>query len=229
MGGAFTGWPQQAFDVLLRLEGDRPAAVRESLRAEREERVRRPMIALMQELAPTDPLYEDFTVPGFHAVLGPWQRQVGFLRPERNIDLRVWLDLDGLHVQGAGWYFNPGSYVSPGREGFLAAVADETTGSQLVRIIQTLRSHGYHVTGEVMKRIPKGYPADHPRARLLRDTDHPRAELLRHRNLIAGRHLGCEKWLHTPEAAVRVLAAFEELRPMTSWFADHVPPLPDLP
>ncbi|HVX43481.1 MAG TPA: DUF2461 family protein [Mycobacteriales bacterium] len=79
-----------------------------------------------------------------------------------------------------------------------------------------------------MKRIPKGYPPGHPRAKLLRDTGHPRAELLRHRNLIAERHLGCEEWLHTPEAGERVLAAFEELRPLTSWFADHVPPLPEI-
>jgi hypothetical protein len=229
MGGRFTGWPEQAFEVLLKLDGDPPVAVRESLREEREELVRQPMIALMQDLADTDAVYAGFTVPGFHKLLEPWQQQVGFVRPERNIDQRVSFDLDGLHVRGAGWYFNPGSYVSPGREGFLAAVADDTSGPELVRIIETLRSRGYDVTGDPMQRIPKGYPAGHPRAHLLRDTDHPRAELLRHRNLVAGRHLGCEEWLHTSEAFDRVFAAFEDLRPLTSWFADHVPALPEIP
>jgi hypothetical protein len=223
MGRRFTGWPEQAFDVLLKLDGDPPVAARESLRKEREDLIRRPMVALMQDLADTDAAYDRFTVPGFHITLEPWQRQVGFVRAEANIDQRMWLDLDGLYVQGHGWYANPGSYVSLGREGFLTAVADDTFGPELVRIIETLRSQGYDVSGDLMKRIPKGYPADHPRAQLLRRADHPRAELLRHRNLIAARPLGCDAWLHTPEAFDRVLAAFEELRPMLSWFADHVP------
>jgi hypothetical protein len=228
MGGQFTGWPKQAFEVLLKLEGHPPAAVRESLRDDREELVRQPMIALMRDLADADAIYEGFTVPGFHKLPGPWQRQVGFIRPERNIDQRVWFDLDGLYVRGAGWYFNPGSRVSPEREAFLAAVADDTSGPELVGIIETLRSRGYDVTGDLMRRIPKGYPANHPRAQLLRHGGHPRAQLLRHRNLVAGRQLGCEGWLHTPEAADRVLAAFEELRPLTSWFADHVPTVPEV-
>ncbi|HVX43482.1 MAG TPA: hypothetical protein VHC49_06340 [Mycobacteriales bacterium] len=139
MSGRFTGWPEQAFAVLLELEGDPPAAVRESLRRKRDELVRQPMIALMQDLADTDALYGNFTVPGLNRTIGPWQRQIGFIRPERNIDQRVSFDLDGLHVQGAGWYFNPGSYTSPGREGFLAGVADGISGPQLVRIIETLR------------------------------------------------------------------------------------------
>lgn len=228
MGGRFTGWPEQAFDVLVKLEGDPPVAVRESLREEREELVRQPMVALMRDLADTDAFYAGFTVPGFRKELEPWQRQVGFVRAERNIDQRVSIDLDGLHVRGAGWYFNPGSRTSYGREGYLEAVADDTSGSELVRIVETLRSQGYDVTGDLMKRIPKGYPAGHPRARLLRDASHPRGELLRRRGLVAGRHLGCEGWLHTPEAYDRVLAAFEELRALTSWYADHVPWFPDV-
>lgn len=226
MGGRFTGWPEQAFDVLVQLEGDPPASVRENLRHDREQLVRQPMIALWKELADADAVYANFTVPGLHKLLQQWQRQVGFVRPERNIDHRVSFDLDGLYVQGAGWYCNPGSYVSHGREGFLAAVADDTSGPELVSIIETLRSQGYQVTGEVMKRIPKSYPPGHPRAELLRNADHPRAELLRYRKLVAGRHLGCDQWLHTPDAADRVRAAFDELRPMLSWFADHVPALP---
>ena len=212
-----TGWPEQAFDVLLKLEGEPPLAVRESLRNEREELVRQPMIALMQDLADADVSYGHFTVPSFRLMLGPWQRQVGFIRTERHIDHRVSFDLDGLYVQGAVWYVNPGSKVSPEREAFLAAVADDTSGPTLVRILGTVRSRGYDVTGDVAKRFPRGYP-----------TDHPRAELLRHRSLFAGRPLGCEGWLHTPEAIDRVYAAFEDLRPMTSWFADHVPALPEV-
>lgn len=218
----FTGWPKEAFDVLLRLEGDPPPPAREALREERERLVRQPMVALMEELAAADSCYRGFTVPGFHKLLEPWQRQVGFVRPERNVDQRVWFDLDGLSVEASGWIFNPGSYTSRWREGYLSAVDDETTGNELVGILETLRKQGYDVDGPLMRRIPKGYPGDHPRAMLLRDAGHPRAELLRRRGLVAGRSLGCAGWLHTPEAADRVLAAFDELLPMASWYADHV-------
>jgi hypothetical protein len=116
----------------------------------------------------------------------------------------------------------PGRRSVPERELFLAAVADDTSGPELVRVIETLRSQGYEVTGEVMRRVPKGYPADHPCAQLVRQTDHPRAELLRYRNLVAARPSdvrdGC-----THRTGDLVFAAFEELRSMLSWFAEHVP------
>ncbi len=180
------------------------------------------MVALMEELAAHDSGYGKFTVPGFHKLVGPWQRQVGFVRAESNVDQRVWFDLDGLYVEASGWIIFYGSRTSPWREGYLTAVANETTGNELVDIVETLRKQGYDVSGEVMQRIPKGYPGNHPRAQLLRDADHPRAALLRLRSLVAGRSLGCGGWLHTPEAAERVLAAFDELGPMASWYADHV-------
>lgn len=211
MGGRFTGWSEQAFDVLLRLDGDPPVALRESLRKEREQLVRQPMIALLQDVADADVTYDDFSVWGFRIMLWPWQRQCGIVRIERNIELSVTFDLDGLHVNGGGWYFGAE------REAFRAAVADDSSGPALVRIVEALRTRGYDIAGDVMKRVPRGYPADHPRA-----------ELLRHRSLSAGRPLGCDGWLHTPEAVDRVLAAFEELRPMMSWLAEHAPVVPEI-
>ncbi|MEQ7124157.1 DUF2461 family protein [Actinopolymorpha sp. B11F2] len=204
MSGRFNGWPEQAFDVLLKLEGDPPAAFRETLRKEREQLVRQPMIALLQDVADADPTYDDFSVWGFRIMLWPWQRQAARVLIERGVELGVIFDLDGLHVHGGGWYFGPE------REAFRAAVADDTSGSALVTIVEALRTRGYDITGDVMKRVPRGYPADHPRA-----------DLLRHRTLSAGRPLGCDGWLHTPEAVDRVLAAFEDLRPLMSWLADH--------
>ncbi len=62
-----------------------------------------------------------------------------------------------------------------------------------------------------MKRPPRGFPADHSRA-----------HLLRHRSLIAARPLGCEKWLHTPEAVDRVLSAAAELDALLMWLVRHV-------
>ena len=62
------------------------------------------------------------------------------------------------------------------------------------------------VADEVMTRVPRGYPADHPRA-----------GLLRHRSLIVAR------WLEAD--AVRdvepVYRACERLRPLLTWLAGH--------
>ncbi|MBN1966433.1 MAG: DUF2461 domain-containing protein [Anaerolineae bacterium] len=52
---------------------------------------------------------------------------------------------------------------------FRAAVAGEKLGPALVEAIAAVTTRpGYHVEGEHLKRIPAGYPADHPRADLLR-------------------------------------------------------------
>ncbi len=103
MGDEFSGWPERAFDLLLELEGDPPEIVRESLRESREQLIRRPMIMVMQQLADADRAYADFSVPGFRKTIEPWQRQVGFVRPEpsgRSPDLRARNLLNGRDHKG---------------------------------------------------------------------------------------------------------------------------------
>jgi hypothetical protein len=65
--------------------------------------------------------------------------------------------------------------------------------------------------GSGKKRPLRGYPADHPRA-----------ELLRHRSVIASRPLGCEDWIHTAAAADQLLATFHQLRPLARWLIKNV-------
>jgi uncharacterized protein (TIGR02453 family) len=48
------------------------------------------------------------------------------------------------------------------------AIAADGTGRELEAILARLRSAGYAVGDEAYKRVPAGYPADHPRADLLR-------------------------------------------------------------
>ncbi len=140
MGDEFSGWPERAFDLLLELEGDPPEIVRESLRESREQLIRRPMIMVMQQLADTDRAYADFSVPGFRKTTEPWQRQVGLVRPEPNLYLKVSFDRDGLSVQGSWRLINPGSYTCPWRESYLSAVDDDVSGSELVAIIEPTTS-----------------------------------------------------------------------------------------
>jgi len=49
-----------------------------------------------------------------------------------------------------------------------AAIAAEATGTELVAITRALSDAGYVIGDEAYKRVPVGYPPDHPRADLLR-------------------------------------------------------------
>lgn len=201
--GRFSGWPETAFDVLLELDGDPPADVREKCRQRREQLVRQPMIALLHELADADEAYEDFSVEGFRSPeYGRWQHQYATISIRRTLALGLAFDLDGLRVRG-GW--SPGAPAE--LERYRRAVADERSGDELVDVLRPLRENGFEFDGNTMKRMPRGYAADHPRA-----------ELLRYRSLIAERPLGCEDWLQTPRTIERVLGAFEELGPFLAWF-----------
>lgn len=207
MSRRFTGWPEQAFDVLLQLDGDPPAAVRERCRKDRERLVRAPMIALLQDIADADQAYDDFTVSGMGLPqYGRWQHQYATIRIARGVGIGLAFDLDGLRLRGTWWPADPGQL-----ERFRTAIADESSGAELVEILHAFTNRHSTVTGDVMKRMPRGLSADHPRA-----------ELLRHRSVICKLPLGSDDWLHTPEAVDRVLTAAAELRPFAAWFAEHV-------
>lgn len=196
-----------AFEVLLQLEGEPSAEVRRQCRRDREELVRLPMIGLLNAVADADPAYEDFSVWSYGEVLlQAWQRQSAIVRLSRNVEFGVRFDLDGLQVALAWWYA-PATQI----ERYRAAVADSGTGPRLAGIIRKLEKEQIEISGDLLKRPLRGYPADHPRA-----------QLLKHRSLIATMPLGCEDWIHTPAAADRVVAAFTQLRPLSRWLVENV-------
>ncbi|MFE1951167.1 DUF2461 family protein [Streptomyces sp. NPDC059524] len=128
------------------------------------------------------------------------------IRLGRKIEINLRFSLDGLWIQGAWWYPDPGQV-----DAFRKAVAAEGSGRELSALVEELRGKGYDIGGDVMKRPPRGYP-----------TDHPRTNLLRHRSLTAARPLGGEEWVHTPEAADRVLAVAADLDALLTWLVRHV-------
>lgn len=201
----FTGWPRAAFDVLAQLQGDPPISVREEVRADREQLVRVPMVELLGELADNDPSYADHSVWHYGKTAWWWQNQAATIRIDRNIEIGLGLDFDGLRMQGAWWY-GPAEQ----RDRYRSAVAGRA-GARWQRIIDDLRGNGFEIGGDRMQRVPKGYPADHRRA-----------DLLKHRSVVATCQLGVEEWLFDPTAVQRVEAVCVQLRPMLEWLADHV-------
>ncbi|MEV7298664.1 DUF2461 family protein [Streptomyces clavifer] len=206
MTGAFNGWTEQAFDVLLRLEGDPPRQLRESLRKERELHVRQPMIALLNDVADAVPALDDFSVWGFRKESWWWQHQGAVIRIARQVEIGLRFDLDGHHLK-AGWH-----YPDPGQvPRYRAAVVAESSGARLAALTGSLGARGYGLTGDLMKRMPSGLPADHPRARLLR-----------HRSLLAAAPPAGDDVALTPAAVDQVVDAAEELAPLLSWLSHHV-------
>jgi uncharacterized protein (DUF2461 family) len=201
MGTRFHGWPEQAYAVLLELDGEPSRETRERVRRDREQQVRQPMIDLLNDLADADPWYEDFAVWRYASTAYWWQNQCAIVRVARNIDISFRFNLDGLRIKAAWWYADPQQITL-----FRAATAADGSGRMLEDLVLSLTADGHEILGDVMKRIPRGYPADHPRA-----------SLLKHRSLMAAREL--------EPGAVRdvepVYRACERLRPLLGWLAAH--------
>jgi uncharacterized protein (DUF2461 family) len=201
VGTRFRGWPEQAYTVLLELDGEPSRETRERVRRHREELVRQPMIDLLNDLADVDPWYEDFAVWRYASTAYWWQNQCAVVRVARNVEIGFRFNLDGLRIKAAWQYAGPEQIAL-----FRAAVAADESGRTLEDLVSSLAADGHEILGDVMKRVPRGYPVGHPRA-----------DLLKHRSLIAAREFGSD--------AVRgvepVYRACERLRPLLEWLAEH--------
>jgi uncharacterized protein (DUF2461 family) len=95
---------------------------------------------------------------------------------------------------------------------YRAAVAADVTGEALARTVRALREQDIGVQGyESLKKVPRGYPADHPRG-----------DLLRQKGLYAWRQWPVEPWLGTPAARSQVAGFLATAEPLSDWLAQHV-------
>jgi|SRR5579871_2677849 len=94
-------------------------------------------------------------------------------------------------------------------ERFRKAVLDEKTGSALSRAIAQLNKAGYEVGGSYYKKVPRGLPADHPRA-----------ELLKHDGLHCGVENPIPKELFTPRFADYCFERFKAMTPLYDWLTN---------
>jgi Conserved hypothetical protein (DUF2461) len=209
MATRFHGWPELAYAVLLELEGEPSRETRERVRRRREALVRRPMIDLLNDLADLDPRYDDFSVWRYASTAYWWQNQCAIVRVARNIEIAICFNLDGLQIKAAWWYADSSQIAL-----FRTAAAADKSGSALEDLVTSLAGDGHDIEGDVMKRVPRGYPADHPRA-----------GLLRHRSLMAVRNLESDGVCD----AEPVYRACERLRPLLGWLAEHTAVAPEEP
>ena len=131
-----------------------------------------------------------------------------FISNYEEVGFYVQIDADGLLV-GGGYHSSAPAQLSRYR----AAVDSSASGAALETIVAGLNSAGFIIEGQSLKRVPQGFPKDHPRA-----------ELLRHKTLSASKHLGTPPWLETAQAEQEIMSAWEQLRPLVDWVVRYAAP-----
>ena len=208
----FSGFPAGAVNFYQRLEADNTRAFWQKNKDEYDELVRRPMLALLEELEPEfgpGHVFRPQRDIRFSADKSPYKTyQGGFVAREDGIGYYTQISADGLLAAG-GFHSHAPDQV----ERYRTAVDDDVDGPRLQAVVDGLRVAGLEVGGDRLKTRPRGYPADHPRL-----------ELLRHRSLTAERMWPPEPWLATPEALDRVREVWRALVPLCDWVATQVGP-----
>jgi uncharacterized protein (TIGR02453 family) len=129
---------------------------------------------------------------------------------------------DGRPGVGTGFYVNVGPaglYVAsglyhparPDLERVRAAIADPDTGPELEAILRRAAAKGLEPYLDPLQRAPKAYPADHPRAALLKA-----------RSLVLNRQHDRAPWLQSAELLDHLVADWKAMIPFNRWL-ERVP------
>jgi uncharacterized protein (TIGR02453 family) len=206
----FSGWPEEALEFFEGLAADNSKPYWTAHKAVYQDAVLAPMTALVDELA------AEYGTDGVK-IFRPY-RDVRFSRDKSPYQTHVAATVGGGYIQlsarglaaGAGMY-----QMSPAQlERYRQAVVAGISGAALEAVVAGLERGGIEVTAHSqLKTAPRGYPADHPRIRLLR-----------YRGLIAWQQWPVRPWLETPAARDRVAAFLGASRPLAGWLDEHVGP-----
>lgn len=214
----FEGFPEDALVFYEGLEADNSKAYWADHKAQYDACVKAPMEALLADLTPefgATKFFRPYRDVRFSKDKTPYKTHAAAVVEGAAGDgsLYVQLGADGLYVGGGYWHTQTDQV-----QRLRAAVDDDLSGRQLQQVLDGLAD--WEVIGERLKRLPKPYAPDHPRA-----------DLLHHKGLAAGRRFEPAEWLHEPECGQRMAAAWRAVLPLNAWLrrhvgATHVPPRP---
>ncbi len=207
---AFAGWPAGALDFLRELEENNDRDWFKANRARYDELLRGPTLALGEDFSTLGRphLFRPYNDTRFHAG-PPIKEHVGLaIGMDGAGGYYVELSLDGLLV-AAGLHSPQSDQV----ERLRASVAEGRKAAVLRRAIDKADTDGLELSEPDLKRIPRGYPADHPRA-----------DLLRHRRLMLYRRVPTAKWMSTPAAGARIAKTLASATPLVNWLRANVGP-----
>lgn len=205
----FRGWPEEALDFYEGLEADNSKAYWTQHKGAYDEAVRRPMEELLAELAAEfgeAKIFRPYRDVRFSKDKSPYKTQIAATLAKGGY---ISLGAQGLGC-GSGMYV-----MAPDQlERYRKAVDANASGKRIVAIVDDLRGQGIEVSShDALKRIPRGY-----------DPDHPRAELLRMKGLIAWRSFPVAAWLGTAKAKDRIVGFLRTAKPLDRWLESNVGP-----
>ena len=207
---AFQGFPSAALDFYDDLEMDNTKSFWEAHKAVYAEAVKAPMVALTEALAPefgTAKIFRPYRDVRFAKDKTPYKTHQGaYVAVAPATGWYVEVSAPGVRV-GAGFYHAESADLARIRDG----MADERTGTELAKLLRSLKRKGFELGGETLKTTPRGY-----------DADHPRIDLLRHKSMTLGRSYGFEPVIHTAELLDLVRKDWRSLRSFVDWVTQRI-------
>jgi uncharacterized protein (TIGR02453 family) len=204
---AFRGWQAEAVEFFEGLEADNSKTYWMANKAVYEEHVLAPMNSLLVELS---------TEFGEAKIFRPY-RDVRFSKDKSPYKTNIAASLAAggyIHLDAHAFGAGTGMYMmaTDQIERMRAAIADDSSGPELEKIIAGLERKGVRVSSHnALKTAPKGYPKDHPRI-----------ERLRYKDLTSWQQWEVGPWLATAEPKKRLVAFFRASKPLNEWLASHV-------
>jgi uncharacterized protein (TIGR02453 family) len=214
----FKGWPRAALEFYAGLEADNSKAYWTAHKSVYDDDVKAPFLALSEavekEFGPLR-VFRPYRDTRFSKDKTPYKTQAAAVTEgQGGTHYYVMLGAEGLYA-GSGYY----QLMPDQLERFRAAVADNRTGSKLAAAVEAVRKQRYSVDArESLKRVPRGF-----------DAESPRADLLRMKGIHVGREFGAPKWLHSTAALDRITTAWRDAAPVNRWLDRHVGPSTEAP
>jgi uncharacterized protein (TIGR02453 family) len=209
---AFTGFPDEAFDLYARLDTDNTRTFWRANKTIFDEAVKAPMLALLDELADHGPyhVFRPNKDVRFSKSKAPYKDHIGaYGESQGGAGFYVQLGANGM-IAGSGYY----QMATDQLERFRSAVDSASVGGEIAAITAALRSSGLAIAAiSALKTAPRGY-----------SKDHPRIELLRLKGLVATRQWSRAKWMHTNAVIGRVRDSWDAASAMNAWLDAHVGP-----
>ena len=205
----FSGWPEEFQRFFIGLELDNSKRYFEANRAVYQRAVRGPMEGLVASLEKEFGPGKVFRINRdirFSADKSPYKRNIAATVGMGGRGGYLSLDARGLMVASGRYEMD-----SPTLQRYREAVHRD--GADLASIVTKLEASGFQIGGEELKRVPHGYPGDHPNFRLLR-----------HKRLYAWKSFGLQPWLGTPEVRDRVMDAWRQAEPLNDWLRAKLDP-----
>ena len=214
----FRGWPVDAIEFYAKLEADNSKAFWQANKDTYERAVKEPFLELSEAIAKKfGPLrvFRPYRDTRFSKDKTPYKTAAAAVtESEGGAAYYVMISAEGLYV-GSGYYHLANDQLAK----FRAAVADTRTGPKLAAAVDALRKQKFDVhSRDSLKRVPRGF-----------DPDHPRAELLKMKGIHAGKEFGAPKWLHSAAALDRITTAWQAADPMNKWLNRNVGPSTEAP